>query len=512
MVRTQRVICNKWSNKGPNEESNKAPNLVVRAALMLLVVMALVFSTTTSSQAALFNQNFPDFRELAKSTGPAVVNISTEKVVEVQQGNLRDLFRGFPQGTPFDQFFKQFDQFQGESQPRQQKKSSLGSGFIISNDGYIVTNNHVIEGADTIKVTVDNNGDATEYIAALIGADAETDLALLKIEVQNALPVLPFGDSDALEVGEWLMAIGNPFGLDHTVTTGILSAKGRDISSGPFDNFLQTDASINPGNSGGPLLNMQGEVIGINTAIIASGQGIGFAIPSNMASQIIEQLKTHKKVQRGWIGVTIKPIDNDTARALGLKKSNGAFVESVIAGDPADKAGIKAGDILLKVDGKEMENSTELLLAVAHKRPGEKVKITLLRNGKFKDVTLVLGERNADGSGQKGAPSAEQGKAPAVSMLGISARPVTAEEAQELKMNQAEGLLITHMDQDSPLRKVDIRTGDVILTANLQAVPTAQALNAILEKDAKSRGAVMLQLQRGPQAFFRTVLIDGKTK
>lgn len=483
----------------------------VRLIMTVFVAMAFIFSVT-SSQAAIFNQNFPDFRELAKATGPAVVNISTEKIVESQQNNLRDFFGNFPKGTPFDQFFNQFDQFQGNSQPRQQKRNSLGSGFIISEDGYIVTNNHVVKGADTIKVTVDHDGEAKEYTATLMGADAETDLALLKIEADKGLPTLPFGDSDALEVGEWLMAIGNPFGLDHTVTTGILSAKGRDISSGPFDNFLQTDASINPGNSGGPLLNMQGEVIGINTAIIASGQGIGFAIPSNMAAQIIEQLKTHKKVQRGWIGVTIKPIDKDTARALGLKNSNGAFVESVIAGDPADKAGIKAGDILLKVDGKEMPSSNDLLLAVAHKRPGEKAKITLWRNGKLKDVTLTLGERNADGSGQTASDSKDStpdGSDPAtISMLGISARPLTAEEAKTLKMNQSSGLIITQVDQDSPVRKVDIRKGDVILTANLQTVDSVKALNSILNKDAVDRGAVMLQLQRGAQAFFRTVLIE----
>ncbi len=489
MVRTQRIIHN--------------------MAITMLMVVALAF-TALPTQAAMFEQNFPDFRELAKSTGPAVVNISTEKVVQNRQANLRDFFGNLPKGTPFDQFFDQFEQFGQLQEPRQQKRSSLGSGFIISKDGYIVTNNHVVEGADTIKVTIDQAGDAQEFTAALIGADAETDLALLKIESKKALPVLPFGNSDKLEVGEWLMAIGNPFGLDHTVTTGILSAKGRDISSSPFDNFLQTDASINPGNSGGPLINMQGEVIGINTAIIASGQGIGFAIPSNMAAQIVEQLKTHKKVQRGWIGVTIKPIDKDTARALGLKNNHGAFVESVIAGDPADQAGIKAGDILLKVDGKEMPNSNELLLAVAHKRPNEKVKITLWRNGRLKDVTLTLGERNADGSGNTVPSDGKNGHdAGAISMLGITARPITVDEAHQLKMTQADGLVITHIDQDSIVRKVDIRKGDVILTANLQMVDSAKVLNKILEHDAKSRGAVMLQLQRGTQAFFRTVPLDG---
>lgn len=500
MVRIERII----------------PSMLTKMLVVMTMVACLTLSmslgTTTPSHAAIFSQGFPDFRELAKSAGPAVVNISTEKTVESQQGTLRDLFRGFPQGGPFDQFFKQFDQFQGNTQPRQQKKSSLGSGFIISKDGYIVTNNHVVQDADIVKVTVDQKGDATEYVATIIGTDPETDLALLKIEAENPLPLLSFGNSDALEVGEWLMAIGNPFGLDHSVTTGILSAKGRDISSGPFDNFLQTDASINPGNSGGPLLNMQGQVIGINTAIIASGQGIGFAIPSNMAAQVIEQLKTHKKVQRGWIGVTIKPLDKDTARALGLKNNNGAFVESVIAGDPADKAGIQAGDILLQVDGKEMANSNELVLAVAHKRPGESTKITLWRNGKIKTVTLTLGERNADASSPKGAPDNEKNDALTVPMLGLSARPITADEAKELNMNQKSGLVITQIDQESPARSADIRTGDVILTANLQTVDSIAALNALLEKDAKSRGAVMLQLQRGPQAFFRTVLLDAAKK
>lgn len=470
-------------------------------AILLLVSFILQAGVVQAS-------SLPDFRELAQKTGSAVVNISTEKTVQGVPNPFGGMFRNMPQGTPFDKFFEQFDSFGGQLRP--QKQRSLGSGFIISEDGYIVTNNHVIADADVIHVNLgDNTKDKNNsYTATLIGSDAETDLALLKIEAKKPLPVLPFGDSDELEVGEWLMAIGNPFGLDHSVTTGILSAKGRDIRSGPFDNFLQTDASINPGNSGGPLINMKGEVIGINTAIIASGQGIGFAIPSNMAERIIDQLKTHKKVHRGWLGVTIQDIDENTARALGLDSPRGALVGSVIPNEPAANAGIIAGDILLNVNGKKMSDAGELLREIASFKPNDTITVTLWRNGSTKDVRLTLGERKTN---QQVASFNQQQGTPqdlAATMLGLAVRPLNAEEARALNLNKPQGLVIIGIKQGSPASEADLRTGDIITTANLKSVNSNAELDNVLKNDAQKRGAVMLQIQRSGQSFFRTLALN----
>ncbi|MCL1985795.1 MAG: Do family serine endopeptidase, partial [Betaproteobacteria bacterium] len=334
--------------------------------------------------------SLPDFTQLAKNCGIAVVNIGTERTSKSGPENFfGEMFRNAPPG--FEKFFEQFDERfrDGQQQRPQRKQRSLGSGFIISEDGYIVTNYHVVADADVIRVNFQGNSQKNESVSAkLIGSDEETDLALLKVDVKDKLPSLKFGDSDALQVGAWVLAIGNPFGLDHTVTAGILSAKGRNIHSGPFDNFLQTDASINPGNSGGPLINMEGEVIGINTAIIASGQGIGFAIPSSMASKIVEQIKDGKKIRRGWIGVTIQDVDKNSAKALGLNKARGALIGSVMPGEPADKAGAKAGDIILSVDGKDIEDSNALLRTIAGKTPGAEIKIIVWRDGKSHELTL----------------------------------------------------------------------------------------------------------------------------
>lgn len=470
-------------------------------------LLVLFLFLAASVQAA----NLPDFRDLAKKGGPAVVNISTEKTVQAGENPMAEMFRNAPPG--FERFFEQFDKFQGKQQQRPQKQRSLGSGFIISADGFIVTNNHVIADADVVRVNLEGtNGKATSLEAKVIGTDEETDLALLKVETKTPLPVLRFGDSDALEVGEWLVAIGNPFGLDHSVTAGILSAKGRDIRSGPFDNFLQTDASINPGNSGGPLLNMQGEVIGINTAIIASGQGIGFAIPSNMAARIIDQLKDNKKVSRGWIGVTIQDVDENTARALGLGKPRGAIVGSVQAGEPADKAGVKAGDIILTVNGQEIADSSQLLRTIAALKPGETAKLVVWRNGQNKSISLTLGERTAEHlNAQRGQDSPrDNGKALAAAGLGLNVRPVNSDEARALRQERPAGLMVVAVENGKPAAEADIRTGDVILSANLQPVNAASELSRIVEEDGKSRGAVLLQVMRRGQTFFRTVAVPGK--
>ncbi len=452
----------------------------------------------------------PDFTELAAQSGPAVVNIGTER--KTSGGGPEDffgeMFRNMPPG--FEKFFEQFGGSKGRGGKRpQMKQKSLGSGFLVSADGYIVTNNHVVADADVIHVTLDeSNGKSETLKATLIGSDEETDLALLKVETKKPLPFLVFGDSDALKVGEWLLAIGNPFGLDHTVTAGILSAMGRDIRSGPFDNFLQTDASINPGNSGGPLLNMAGQVVGINTAIIASGQGIGFAIPSNMAAKIIDQIKSGKKISRGWIGVSIQDVDENTAKALGLAEPKGALVGNVMENEPAAKGGVKDGDVIIAVDKKDIEDASALLRAIADKTPGSPAVLTVWRDGKNYDLTVTLGERKssqlADNRPGKGQKQRNEG------LLGLTVRPLNKDERRELRLNKGEGLLIVDVIPDKPAAEAELRPGDVILKANLKPVDSVEALSKIVNEEGVKRGAIMLQIERRGDVYFRTVPLPQK--
>jgi len=479
----------------------------MRAKHSIALVCALL---CLSLALPLHAADLPDFTQLAKNCGVAVVNIGTERTTKSgPESFFGEMFRNAPPG--FEKFFEQFDRFHdGQQQQRPQRKQrSLGSGFIISEDGYIVTNYHVVADADVIRVNFQGSNTKNESVTAtLIGSDEETDLALLKVDVKEKLPFLKFGDSDSLQVGAWVLAIGNPFGLDHTVTAGILSAKGRNIHSGPFDNFLQTDASINPGNSGGPLINMAGEVIGINTAIIASGQGIGFAIPSSMAAKIVDQIKGGKKIRRGWIGVTIQDVDQNSAKALGLDKARGALIGSVMPGEPADKAGVKAGDIILSVDGQDIADSNALLRTIAGKDPGAEIKITVWRDGKSYALALTLGERTPEQlSAQRGGPG-KPGKGMESDILGISVRPVTAEEARTLKLEKNQGgLMVVNVISGKPAGDNDIRQGDVIVSANLKPVKTTQDFAKIVTEDAKERGAVMLQINRRGQLSFRAVPI-----
>ena len=466
----------------------------LRQAAFTMATLALTVSVAAAAPA------LPNFVPLAKSAGPAVVNISTEREVSTRMGG------GFPGMPPgMERFFEEFGPFWGQPQgPR--KQSSLGSGFIISSDGYIVTNNHVVEGADKVFVNLEGDSDRAHSLeAAVVGTDAETDIALLKVDAKRDLPVLNFGNSDTAEVGEWVVAIGNPVGLSNSVTAGILSAKGRDIHAGPFDNFLQTDASINPGNSGGPLINMAGEVIGINTAIVASGQGIGFAIPSNLASRIVEELKSGKKISRGWLGVTIQDVDENAAKALGLKDAQGALIGSVLPDEPAAKAGLKAGDIIVRVGRDDIRNSTELLRSVADLKPGTDVKITVLRNGKEFSTTVKLGERASQGMSQGGAQ--EEGG----TSLGLTIRPLNKEDARSLQLPaNTEGLVILSVQPGSPAQEAGLRPGDVIQSANLTPVVSVDELASIVRKDGRERGAVMLQVNRRGESFFVTVPLDNK--
>jgi len=325
----------------------------------------------------------PSLAKLAKELKPTVVNISSTKLV---QSPLEDFFKNF---RDFRDFFGEefFQRFFGERHPKEFRQQSLGSGFIIDREGYIITNWHVIEKAEEIKVKL---SDKKIYDAEVVGKDPKTDLALIKIKIDEDLPVARLGDSDKLEVGDWVVAIGNPFGLEHTVTTGIISAKGRVIGAGPYDDFLQTDASINPGNSGGPLFNLKGEVVGINTAIIAGGQGIGFAIPINMAKRLLPQLKRGRVVY-GYLGVYIQDLTLELARSFGLKEPKGVLISEVIPDSPAVKGGVEKGDICLEFDGLAVENTYQFRKLVSN-IPGKKVKILVLRKGKQKTLSVTIGE------------------------------------------------------------------------------------------------------------------------
>ena len=470
-----------------------------KCKMLPLVAVMLVMSLVFTAQAAPV---VPNFVPLVQSAGKAVVNISTEKKVMQRGGMPSEMFRGLP--PEFERFFEQFEGGRN-AQPRTQR--SLGTGFLISADGYIVTNNHVVAGADTVLVNLQGStGKDHSLKAQVIGTDEETDIALLKVKADTPLPFLHFGDSDKMEVGEWVLAIGNPFGLGHTVTAGILSAKGRNIQSGPFDNFLQTDASINPGNSGGPLINMEGKVIGINTAIIASGQGIGFAIPSSMAERIVNQLKQDKKVSRGWIGVTIQDVDENTAKALGLPKATGALIGSVMPDEPAAKGGMKDGDVVLEVNGKAIDDSSALLRAIATEAPGSKVNMVVWRDGERKDVTVQLGERNLKGG--KAGNTMDQ-SAPS---LGLSVRPLTKEESRAANLKPGTGLLVVGVEPGKLAAEAELREGDIILSANLKPIKSTEDFAKIIREDAKKRGVVMLQLQRQGQTFFRSVPLTENAK
>lgn len=470
-----------------------------------LTIVFACFLMLVLAQSGMTAQ-LPDFTELAAKCGPAVVNVNTERKSSMSgpEDFFGDMFKNMPPGL--DKFFDQFGGRQGNRHPGNKrpshKQKSLGSGFLVSSDGYIVTNNHVVADADTIRVTMDDqNGKTKDFKATLIGADEETDLALLKVEGSN-LPYLQFGNSDALKVGEWLLAIGNPFGLDHTVTAGILSAKGRNIKAGPFDNFLQTDASINPGNSGGPLLNMNGLVVGINTAIIASGQGIGFAIPSNMAAKIIDQIKDGKKISRGWIGVTIQDLDENSAKALGLSSQSGALIGSVLENEPAQKAGIRDGDVILAVDGENIEDSAALLRAIAGKAPGSKATLKIWRDGKIMDIDVTLGERKSSmTSGKNGSMEREQSN----NSLGITVRPLRKAERREMKVPDNEGLMIISVEPDKPAAEADLQPGDIVLKVNQTPVGTPEELARRVQEIGSERGAVMLQIQRRGDIYLRAI-------
>ncbi|APG24670.1 DegQ family serine endoprotease [Syntrophotalea acetylenica] len=431
----------------------------------------------------------PDFAELAIRLKPSVVNISTSKTIRPQ----RPIFPGQP--SPYNEFFEEFFDRFFRGQPMDRKERSLGSGFIISADGYILTNDHVVDGADVIKVRL---SDGREFNGTVQGLDPKLDLALIKIDVgQEELPVAEMGNSETLKVGEWVMAIGNPFGLEQTVTVGIVSAKGRVIGAGPYDDFIQTDASINPGNSGGPLFNEAGKVIGINTAIVAGGQGIGFAIPINAAKSIIPQLRETGHVVRGWIGVTVQELTEELAESFGLKKARGALVTDVEDDSPARKAGLQRGDIILEINGQTLENLSDLPRIVAALPVGAKARMTLFRDGRTKEASVTIGTQDRD------QQPAKREVAKSKNLLGLSVIDITPEIKSRYRLSVEKGVLVAAVEADGPAAGT-LHAGDVILELNGEPVESAAALHALLG-NSKSNQLVRLLVQRRDQTLYATV-------
>jgi len=433
-----------------------------------------------------------DIPQLFKEVSPAVVNISTTQVVKFNRPQMRN---PFGQQDPFDEFFHNFF----GRMPKDQKRKSLGSGFIVSPDGYILTNNHVVEKADEVTVTL---LDKEEFKAKVVGTDPKIDIALIKIDAKKKLTYVTLGDSDKLEVGEWVVAIGNPFALGHTVTAGIVSAKGRIIGSGPYDDFIQTDASINPGNSGGPLFNLKGEVVGINTAMVQGGQGIGFATPIQLAKSVLDQLKEKGKVTRGWLGVYIQPLTPEAAENLGLAGRRGALVSDVTSGGPAEKAGIRSGDVIVGFNGKEIRDEHELPQAVALTKPGKTVDVRLIRGGKEMTVAATIAEME----GEPGKPAA--GHELSSKNLGLTVQDITPEIAQRFEMENTKGVVVTGVADGSPAEDAGFNEGDIIraiVRQNKRDPVTSAAEFAKLVKKFQSDKTILFLVERGDARILLTV-------
>lgn len=422
------------------------------------------------------------FADLAREVKDAVVNISTTK--NLRRGPYYQLNR--------DYFRRHFRQNPGGAK----RPNSLGSGFILDSDGYILTNAHVIRGADEILVKL---ADGRTFNARIIGMDEKSDIAVIKVNAKGSLPTVRLGNSDQLRVGDWVVAIGNPFGLTQTVTSGILSAKGRVIGAGPYDNFLQTDASINPGNSGGPLFNLQGEVVGVNTAIIAGGTGIGFAIPINMAKTIIPQLLKQGKVQRGYLGIGLHEVTTELAKSLGLSKPEGVLVSAVYEGTPAHRAGIRAGDLIMKFDQKPIERSQDLPIYVSQSTVGSVHEVELLRDGKRKQLQVKLG--SLDKANQAALnPSGTGGEAMGNS-LGVAVRDITPQERRHFGISAGEGVAVIRVQPGSPADSVGLQPGDVILEINNDEISGSKDFQKTTRKLRRGQ-IVRLFVRRGPLASY----------
>jgi len=482
------------------------PNSSTRRRRASGIALALVAATVFFAAPAFAREAPQSFSGLVKEVAPAVVNVSTTE--KVSGGPMMDLpFQDLPQDSPFRDFFKHYFNGQGHGENHPMVEHSLGSGFIIDPTGYVVTNNHVVGKATEISVKL---SDGKTYKAKLVGRDERTDLALLKITADHSLPALPWGDSDKSEVGDWVIAVGNPFGLGGTVTAGIVSARGRDLHEGPYDNFIQTDAAINRGNSGGPMFNMDGQVIGINSAIYSpngGSVGIGFAIPSSIAQPVIAQLREHGSVERGFLGVQIQEVTPDVAESLGLKGSAGALVAKVTKGSPSETAGLRQGDVITRFDGKDIKELRDLTRSVAATRPGTKAPITIWRDGHEMQLSVDVGKMPAQAvaeasePGTSGVPVTGEHK---VASLGLTLGTLTSDSRNELGLDKAvKGALVTDVQDGAAAAEHGLRPGDVIVKVGQEPVDSpAQAVERInAAKTAKAKAVLLLLNRRGNELF-----------
>jgi serine protease Do len=460
------------------------------------------------------------FADMAEKLLPAVVNISTTQTVTAKDGDdmMPDL--QLPPGSPFEDFFKNFMQQQQQLEggaPKKHKETALGSGFIIDPSGYIVTNNHVIEGADEIKVILQ---DDTNLSATVVGRDKKTDIALLKVTPKKPLASVSFGDSDKIRVGDWILAIGNPYGLGGTVTAGIISARARDIQSGPYDEFLQTDAPINRGNSGGPMFDMDGNVVGINTAIYSPSGGsigIGFAIPSSLAKNIVDQLKTSGHIRRGWLGVRIQNVTQDIADGLGLGQARGALVSSATPEGPAAKAGIQQGDVILSFDGKDVPDMHRLPLMVAETDVDKTVDVVVFRKGQSVTLKVKVGELSAKESASEDSDDDQKEATPAapasekVDDLGLTAAPLTDALRTRFGIKKTVmGVVVITVAPDSMAADVGMQPGDVISEAGQQEVKTPKDVSARVKEAKAGTKPLLLLINRKDDLQFVAITFGKK--
>ncbi len=486
--------------------SRVAAGPVVGAALVAATLSVVPYATAQTpppiAAPAGLAATLPGFADLAQRVTPAVVNVSTQRAVE--RGGQDMGIPQFPEGSPFNEFFKRyFEQGPGRdggpAAPRRRAKS-LGSGFIVDPAGYIVTNNHVVDGATDIDVTMQ---DGTELKAKLIGRDAKTDLALLKVEAGKPLAYLAWADSDRARVGDWVVAVGNPFGLGGTVTVGVLSARGRDLRSGPFDDYLQIDASINRGNSGGPTFNLAGEVIGINTAIYSpnggGSVGIGFAVPANLAKPVIEQLKATGRVERGWLGVQIQPVTGDIADSVGLDRARGALVSAVQPDSPAMRAGLRQGDVIVGFNGRPIDKVRDLTQGVANTNAGSRTDVAVWRDGKEVRLTAAIAKLDTDKAATADEPAEDQqGK------LGLALAPLDRETRRDIGIPASvKGVLIVSVAPDSPAAEKGVRRGDVIVKVGGRNVANPDDVNERLAAaQGEGRKSILLLINRqGSERF-----------
>ncbi|WP_085867142.1 Do family serine endopeptidase [Pseudoruegeria aquimaris] len=442
------------------------------------------------------------FADLAEKISPAVVNITTTTTVAASTGGPSPLV---PEGSPFEEFFREFQDRGGQGN-RPRRSQALGSGFVISADGFVVTNNHVIDGADEILVEFFEGG---ELPAKVIGTDPNTDIALLKVESEKPLDFVEFGDSDVARVGDWVMAMGNPLGQGFSVSVGIISARNRALS-GSYDDYIQTDAAINRGNSGGPLFNMDGEVIGVNTAILSPNGGsigIGFAMSSAVVERVVAQLKEFGETRRGWLGVRIQDVTDDVAEALGLEEAKGALVTDVPEG-PAAKAGMKAGDLILTFDGKDVEDTRELVRRVGNTEIGKTVDVVVLRDGKEETLAVTLGRREtAEAAVPASAPATEPVES---EILGLTLSEMSDDLREQLELGaNADGLVVTDVDEMSEAYEKGLRAGDVITEAGQQKVASIEDLeNRIADAEDAGRKSLLLLVRRGGEPRFVALSLE----